>query len=352
VDLRNSSLKGKKVLVTGHTGFKGAWFSHLLHELGALVFGISLPPEGNKNLYTQAHISELMTAEYFIDIRNYDDLRSTLDLIRPEYVFHLAAQSLVLQSYRQPLDTFSTNILGTANLLEILLHHELLYGVTIVTTDKVYKNNEWIWPYRENEELGGKDPYSASKAAAEMIVHSLGSSFNKNLIPIATARAGNVVGGGDWAVERLVPDLVRAINSQTPIAIRYPSATRPWQHVLDCLYGYLLIADFHISKKYSNLLENYNFGPESSISVTKVIRIIESCYGLKINFTVSSPTLHEHASLVLDSTKARTTLGWLPWFSSEEAIRNTALWYQNEHSHFNAKELMRNEISRYLDSRQ
>ena len=233
---------GKRILITGHTGFKGSWLTVLLNDLGAEVVGISLPPESPKSLYEAASINKELATEYFQDIRDEAAVIHLINDIKPDYVFHLAAQAFVRKSYKNPLETFATNVMGTANVMVAALAQESVLGLTIATTDKVYENLDSMELFIESDKLGGKDPYSASKAASEIVIAAINSSNNPNRIPVTTVRAGNVIGGGDWGADRIVPDIVNAIQNNQPLIIRNPNSTRPWQHVLDCLYGYLLVA--------------------------------------------------------------------------------------------------------------
>ena len=262
--LNTSFWKGRKVLVTGHTGFKGSWLSLCLLELGASVIGVSLKPEFKLNLFDQLRISSFVDHNLF-DIANLQDISLLLEEKRPDVIFHLAAQSIVRVGYDKPVSTWSTNVMGTINILESLKSIDYPCSAVFVTTDKVYKNNEWVYGYRENDALGGIDPYSSSKAAAEIAIDSWRKSFfESNVNPsrnvrIASARAGNVIGGGDWSPNRIIPDVVRSISENKPILVRNPASTRPWQHVLEPLSGYLLLAE-----KLENNLDlttAYNFGP-------------------------------------------------------------------------------------------
>jgi CDP-glucose 4,6-dehydratase len=238
LNLFNNIYKNKRVLVTGNTGFKGSWLTLWLKEMGAQVFGISLPPDTEPNHW---NLSKINCRNFFQDIRNFEMTSKIMDEVQPEIIFHLAAQTLVRKSYKNVLETWSTNVMGTANLLEICKKIPTIRAMVVVTTDKVYENKEWLWGYRENDALGGYDSYSASKAATELVVSSFRKSFFQNGPLVATARAGNVIGGGDWAEDRLIPDLIRAISKNEILEIRSPKSTRPWQHVLDCLSGYLLL---------------------------------------------------------------------------------------------------------------
>ena len=351
MDLTQLKLANKRILVTGHTGFKGSWLSIALNEIGAHLYGLSLSNNNPNSLYQSANIGKLYVKEYFIDIRDYNGIKTIIDEINPEYVFHLAAQSLVLMSIKNPIDTFSTNILGTANLLEILLGKDELKGVLIVTSDKVYKFNQKKSYFTETDELGGGiDPYSVSKASAELIALSMSMTCNSYSIPIATARAGNVVGGCDWAVDRLIPDLFRSVYENTSLEIRNPLATRPWQHVLDCIYGYILIAEQHLSGKTTMLFNSFNFGPSHSLSVIEVINLFNEFTGSKISVKHNNSGDYEQIQLAIDSTKARLELGWAPYFSPEDAIRNTLEFYNEFQQGYGSDQLAKRDVKKYFSS--
>ena len=351
MDLTRLKLANKRILVTGHTGFKGSWLSIVLNEIGAHLYGLSLLSNNPNSLYESANIDKLYVKEYFMDIRDYDGIKTSIDEINPDYVFHLAAQSLVLVSIKNPIDTFSTNILGTANLLEILLSRENLKGILLVTSDKVYKFNQKKSSFTETDELGGGiDPYSVSKASTELIALSMSMTGNSYLIPIATARAGNVVGGCDWAVDRLIPDLFRSVYENTSLEIRHPLATRPWQHVLDCIYGYILIAEQHLSGKTTVVFNSFNFGPTYSLSVMEVVNLFNECTGSRISLKLVNSGEYEQTQLAIDSNKAKLELGWLPQFLPEEAIRNTLEFYNEFRLGFDANQLARRDVKKYFSS--
>jgi CDP-glucose 4,6-dehydratase len=332
----NSFYKGKKVLVTGHTGFKGGWLSLWLRMLDAKVTGLSLPAP------TQPSLHELLAGRIFeeeinCDIRHYADLKAAVARVRPDIVFHLAAQPIVRRSYVDPIETFQTNALGTAHLLDAVRVAALPAPVLIITSDKCYENREWDFAYRENDPLGGHDVYSASKAATELVAHAWSRSFFKpsaSLGPVATARAGNVIGGGDYAHDRIVPDCVRALVDGKPILVRNPKAARPWQHVLECLSGYLWLgARLAREGKESPLAAAFNFGPDPSSreSVrTLVESILESWPGTWED--VSDPTQpHEAALLALAIDRAGALLDWRPVWGFEEAVQQTVGWYRRRH---------------------
>ena len=337
---------GKRVLVTGHTGFKGCWLALLLKDLGAEVVGISLPPEELQSLYVDARIGAEISSEFFQDIRDEIAIDKAIRGSHIDYVFHLAAQAYVRRSVRNPAESITTNINGTANVLISALTQEKLLGITVVTTDKVYENLGVSKPFLESNKLGGIDPYSASKAAAEIIVASIGTSCNPFGIPVTTVRAGNVIGGGDWGEERLVPDLVKTLMKNSDLVIRNPNATRPWQYVLDCLYGYLLVAQAHLEKR-SDVPASVNFGPNESLSVMELHSLFEVAFDKRINLEFIKSTIPESESLTLDSGLARKYFGWEASLSPTQAVRQTADWYSKFANGQNAKRLILMEIAKY-----
>lgn len=322
--------RGKRVLLTGHTGFKGSWLALWLHRLGAKVSGISLTPVTTPNLFDLASI-ETITDSYFCDIRDAALLAALINKAQPEIVFHLAAQALVRASYRDPLATFATNIQGSANVLDALRPLDSVRAVVAITTDKVYQNLEQPpYPYRETDVLGGHDPYSASKAAAEIVIASYRDSYlNEKGIAVASARAGNVIGGGDWSEDRLIPDAIRAWNANQPLQIRRPQATRPWQHVLEPLFGYIKLAE-NLWQQPA-LAGAYNFGPETheAATVREVVQLAQSAYGRgQVTWGDGSQGPHEAGWLALEIVKARTLLGVKPRWSLAEAVQRTMHWYR------------------------
>ena len=320
---------GKPVLITGHTGFKGGWLATWLDHLGARVSGFALAPDTEPNLFTQLDLARKF-GERFHDVRDKDQIGRALTAAEPEIIFHLAAQPLVRQSYLDPLGTLAINVMGTANLLQAVRSCAHVKAVVVVTTDKCYENNEWVWPYREGDPLGGRDPYSASKACAEIVARSFHDSFlAERGISLATVRAGNVVGGGDWAADRLVPDCVRAALKSETVVIRNPKATRPWQHVLEPLLGYILLAERLYAGGFENF-EAFNFGPpaHSVRPVSEVAAQVMKLLGGKVELQVQAATLHEAANLNLDSSKARACLGWRPRLSPDETLEWTTAWYR------------------------
>ena len=332
--------QGKRVLVTGHTGFKGAWLSLWLKELGAKVHGLSLPPPTNPNLH-EVIAGHAFSGQTECDIRDPDALAAAVGKIQPEIIFHLAAQPIVRQSYVEPLETFRTNANGVAHLLEGVRKAELPCPVIVVTSDKCYENKEWEFAYRENDPLGGHDVYSMSKGAAELVAQSWNRSFflpNPKLGPVVTVRAGNVIGGGDYAQDRIVPDCVRALIEAKPILIRNPNAVRPWQHVLECLSGYLWLgARLGREPKTSRIAMPFNFGPEPSAR-QPVRRLVEEVLGIWAGSWVdgSDPkSVHEATLLSLSIEKAGALLGWYPTWSFSEAIEKTITWYLKRHKEKN-----------------
>jgi CDP-glucose 4,6-dehydratase len=339
--------RGKRVLVTGHSGFKGSWLVLMLRELGADVFGLSLPLNHlPQPLYSGANIQSLLSAEYLLDIRDYNDVVHAVQNSRADCVFHLAAQAFVRRSVENPLESITTNITGTANVLLASLSLDTVQGITVATTDKVYQNFGNQKPFIESDRLGGNDPYSASKAATELIVESVFSSCNPNKIPITTVRAGNVIGGGDWGADRLIPDLVKALAFDETVNIRNPNSSRPWQHVLDCLTGYLLIAQLHLSKKTS-IPNSINLGPSESLTVMEVVGLFETAFNKKIKYNIIKSRIPESTRLELNSNLARDYLGWKTSYSTTEAINETAKWYAASASGANQKELMKSEITKF-----
>jgi len=347
VDLNPEIWRNKRILVTGHTGFKGSWLVFWLRELGAEVIGLSLPaPQSRQSLYIDAEIGNLVSFEYFLDIRDEIGVEKAIQESKPDYVFHLAAQAFVPRSLKYPSESITTNIVGTANILLASLSLDSVKGITIATTDKVYQNIGNHEPFKETDMLGSKDPYSASKAAAELIVASLATTCNPHKIPVTTVRAGNVIGGGDWGQDRLVPDLVTALKSGQTLVVRNPNATRPWQYILDCLKGYLLIAQSHLEDY--NTPTSINFGPTNSLSVTKLISIFEVAFGKKVKYEVGEINLNEANQLELNSQLALEYLGWQTSFSLVDAIGETATWYSKFLDGANALELMSKDMSKYI----
>jgi CDP-glucose 4,6-dehydratase len=327
---------GKKVLLTGHTGFKGSWLAMWLQQLGADVVGLALPPANSPNLFELADIGKLLDSR-LVDIRNAEQVAQHVRQVNPDVVLHLAAQALVRDSYRQPVDTFATNVMGTAHVLEAVRHCTRTRTVVAVTTDKVYQNNEWHHPYRECDLLGGHDPYSASKAACELVINSYRSSFfEANSLAISSARAGNVIGGGDWSAERLLPDAARAWGHGIALEIRRPESVRPWQHVLEPLMAYLVLAEqtWHTPA----LAGAYNFGPlpHEAATVRQVMSLAQPHWpGAQVHFADAAQGPHEAGLLTLDTAKARAVLGLAPRWPLSKAIERTVNWY---HRHWQGED--------------
>ena len=319
--------KGKRVLVTGHTGFKGSWLSIWLRELGAIVSGYALEPPTEPSLFALAGLAGKMDS-VIGDIRDLDALSAAIVRANPDIILHLAAQPLVRLSYQEPLLTYETNVLGTAKLLEAARRSESVRAIVVITTDKCYENEEWQWGYRENDRLGGYDPYSSSKACAELVVAAYRSSFLSKSVSVATARAGNVIGGGDWAADRLVPDIVKAIREGRKVLIRSPESVRPWQHVLEPLSGYLRLASA-LYEEGAAFAEAWNFGPDDS-DAKPVKWIVERLCGRwpgSMGFeldAVQGP--HEATYLKLDCSKAKARLGWTPVWNLETALAKIVEW--------------------------
>lgn len=320
--------RGRRVLVTGHTGFKGGWLCLMLHRLGAEVIGASLEPEAGPTAFDSLRLDAILAQDERIDIRDAERLHALVRATQPEIVLHLAAQALVGRSYRDPAGTFATNVDGTINLMQALRGLPGVLALLVVTSDKVYRNDGAGRPFDEQAALGGADPYSASKAAAEIAVTSWRASFASELPPLATARAGNVIGGGDFGEERLIPDLVRALRAGEVLTLRQPEATRPFQHVLDVLRGYLMLIERLITAP-TTAPAALNFGPvDSEISVRRLLELWGSATGRPVDWRLSpEPPMKEARRLALDSSEAGRSLGWMPLLDTPAAIRETAGWY-------------------------
>jgi CDP-glucose 4,6-dehydratase len=328
--------KGKSVLVTGHTGFKGSWLSLWLHSLGVNLSGYALKSNTEPSLFELSHLKHSMNS-IIGDVRDKDALQQTIEQVRPEIIFHLAAQPLVRQSYDDPVGTYMTNVMGTINLLEAIRSCPSVRVVVNITTDKVYENKEWIWGYREDEKLGGKDPYSASKACAELVTSSYrdsyfpASSYDRHGVAIATVRAGNIIGGGDWSQDRLVPDCLRAFEQDRSITIRNPNSIRPWQHVLAPVHGYLLLAE-RLYLEGPALQGAWNFGPhdQDAQPVYSIIEQLRQLWGSQHPALVEADLSKPEAQLLkLDSTKARTLLGWHPPWDLGTSLGKIIEWHQS-----------------------
>lgn len=339
--------RGRRVLVTGHTGFKGAWLATMLLRLGAKVYGLALAPATKPNLFDLLRIDREIDSTIG-DIRDADVVRRSLQETKPEYVFHLAAQALVRQGYEQPIETYATNVLGTAHILEATRGVSSVRGVVVVTSDKCYRNREWIWAYREDEALGGNDPYSSSKAAAELVAHAFAASYARDDLRIATARAGNVIGGGDWSADRLVPDIVRAVADDRALVLRYPKSVRPWQHVLEPLTGYLMLGAALHAGDFGGA---WNFGPQqyAHVSVEELASSVFTALGKPARIEIDAGTHpHEAAQLRLDSTKANELLGWRGKLDAKETVTWTANWYRDVASGASARDVTLGQIEEYF----
>lgn len=345
------SFAGKKVFITGHTGFKGSWLAFLLQEIGADVMGFALPPASEPSHFNLLQLDKKIH-HVIGDIRDGTLLNDTLGTFQPDFVFHLAAQALVRPSYGDPAATFSTNVIGSVNLLEAVRKCPTVRSLVYITSDKCYENVEWIWGYREIDKLGGHDPYSASKAAAEIVFSSYDRSFFEKRLQLgaATARAGNVIGGGDWAVDRIIPDCIRSIHEGRPIILRNPESTRPWQHVLEPLSGYLLLAMklYEEPKKWGG---SWNFGP-STHEVRTVKNVAEVIVGHLGNGVIqidgSLTRAHEAQLLQLNCDKAHQLLGWYPRWHVEETLEMTAEWYKAILNGEGAEKITRAQIQKFF----
>jgi CDP-glucose 4,6-dehydratase len=325
-------LSGKRVFVTGHTGFKGTWLTFLLKEIGAEVLGYALPPEPGPNHFELLKLDSRIN-HVIGDIRDTVGLNQTMQSFKPEFVFHLAAQALVKKSYIDPVSTFATNVMGSINLLDAVRSCDSVRSLVYITSDKCYENVEWVWGYRENDKLGGRDPYSASKASAEMAFSAYARSYfaHQPSLGAATTRAGNVIGGGDWAADRIIPDCIRALENKQSIQLRHPQATRPWQHVLEPISGYLLLAA-RLYKEPTRYAGSWNFGPPTTDirTVREVVNSILQHYGQgSIDIQEGQSEHHEAQLLQLNCDKAHQLLGWYPRWHVDKTFKATALWYKS-----------------------
>jgi len=329
--MRESFWRGRRVFLTGHTGFKGGWLSLWLAGLGAEVHGYALAPPTEPNFFTVARLDERLASSTIADIRDMSALGNAMAVVRPEVVFHLAAQPLVRHSYAEPVETYAVNVMGTVSLLEAVRRVPGVKALVNITSDKCYENREWVWPYRENEALGGFDPYSSSKACAELATAAWRRSFlDAAGVQVASARAGNVIGGGDWAADRLVPDFLRVLEAGRPLAVRSPQATRPWQHVLEPLAGYLMLAE-RLHTEGAAFAEAWNFGPDAA-DMRPVRWIVDALCtrmpGSAWRDDSGAPRPHEAHTLRLDSAKARARLGWQPRWNLQQALAATLDWHK------------------------
>ena len=353
----SNTYKGKKVFLTGHTGFKGAWLLKTLSILGATVKGYSLESQTEHDLYKLID-GDHICSSVIADLRDKSRLQEEILDFQPDFIFHLAAQPLVRLSYEIPAETFEVNAIGTANVLDGVRLLEKACKVVLITTDKVYRNNEWIYPYRENDRLGGYDPYSASKACTELVIDSYRNSFfnlkqyDKHQKSIAVARAGNVIGGGDWAKDRLIPDIMRSLIVDKTVHIRNPNAVRPWQHVLEPVVGYLLLGSY-LTIDPVNFAQAYNFGPhaDDALTVKEMLDLAINSWG-KGHYQIDQEAnvLHEAGLLKLDITKAKVELGWSPKMNANQAVNLTVSWYkQYSIDRNNISNYTENQIKEYLN---
>lgn len=344
--------RGKRVLLTGHTGFKGSWLSLWLQSLGADLKGFALEPPTNPSLFVEAEIADGMKSQIG-DVRDYDTVRRVVFEFQPEIVIHMAAQPLVRYSYENPIETYATNVMGTVNLLEAIRQSGSAKVIVNVTTDKCYENMGWIWGYRENEPMGGFDPYSSSKGCSELVTSAYRRSyFAESGIALASARAGNVIGGGDWAEDRLLPDILRAFESKQPVLIRNPQSTRPWQHVLEPLSGYLILAEklWHEPKAYA---EGWNFGPkdEDARSVGWIVERMAVKWGYASWRVDDNDHPHEANYLKLDISKAKQCLSWTPRWDLETALNKIVEWHQAWLLKGDSRALSLEQINQYITTK-
>lgn len=341
---------GRRVLLTGHTGFKGGWLAHWLDLLGARVHGLALDPDGEDSLFIASRTGDVVVADWRGDIRDVGVVRDAVVASEPSVIFHLAAQPLVRESYRRPLETWATNVMGTAHVLDAARECPEVDAMVVVTTDKVYAHTDWGRPLVESDRLGAADPYSSSKAAVELLVASFAHSFLRGRgVAVATARAGNVIGGGDWAHERLIPDAMRALRASEPLTVRNPAATRPWQHVLEPLEGYLRLAE-RLLEVPETVPAAVNFGPDPGdfATVADVIDLAVERAGQPLEVIVSPDSrMPEAPELTLDSSLAREVLGWSPRWTLREAVGQTVAWYQAEAVGTDMAEFTRRQITEF-----
>lgn len=349
-----SLFRNKRVLVTGDTGFKGSWLCLWLAEAGAQVYGYALPPERSNDHFNLLNLSKRINHQDG-DIRNLAETEACFTKAQPEFVFHLAAQALVRRSYRDPKETYDTNVMGSINVLECVRNTPSVRTLIFVTSDKCYKNNEWVWGYRENDELGGHDPYSASKAAAELVFSSYGDSFfsARENLGYASVRAGNVVGGGDWSEDRIVPDCIRALTESRAILLRKPMSTRPWQHVLEPLAGYLRLAAalYSSPREFSGA---WNFGPsdEATRTVQELAHDIVKAWGSgRVETQISSANPHEAGQLRLNCDKAMRKLGWGPCWNFTRTVQETVSWYRQSLSAQDVYAISAAQVRAYMESK-
>lgn len=347
--------KGRSVLITGNTGFKGTWLSFWLTHMGANVTGMSLPPDKDPG-HSALSIANALVKTEFVDIRDADAVRAGFDAVRPNIVFHMAAQALVRPSYQDPVGTYATNVMGTVHVLEAIRQQGATEALVVVTSDKCYENREWHWAYREDEAMGGYDPYSSSKGCAELVASAYRRSFftpadgSHRVCRIGSARAGNVIGGGDWSVDRLVPDMIRSLSDGTSIEIRSPGSVRPWQHVLEPLSGYIRLAECLVSPQGGSYAEGWNFGPaeEDCRPVSYLVERVTKAWGEGARWHLSEkPQPHEAHFLKVDSSKSRARLDWNRRMSLDRALEWTVEWYRRQRAGEEAQRLTLEQIERY-----
>ncbi|WP_343710970.1 CDP-glucose 4,6-dehydratase [Kosakonia radicincitans] len=349
--------KGKRVFITGHTGFKGSWLTLWLQSMGAVLKGYSLNPPTEPSLYESAAVDDLIDSTIG-DIRNFDQLHAAISAFRPEIVFHMAAQPLVRLSYDEPIETYSTNVMGTVHLLEAVKRVGGVKAIVNITSDKCYENREWVWGYREHEAMGGYDPYSNSKGCAELVASAYRNSFfnekdyAKHGVALASVRAGNVIGGGDWAKDRLIPDILRSFENNQTVIIRNPHAIRPWQHVLEPLSGYIAIAQ-RLYEEGPAFAEGWNFGPheDDAMPVQFIVETMVKIWGDDAAWLLDgNEHPHEAHYLKLDCSKARMRLGWQPRWNLVETLERIVKWHKAWIAGEDMLARSRNEISEYMNT--
>ena len=345
--------KNKKVLVTGHTGFKGSWLSLWLQSMGANVIGYALAPPSNPSMFEVANVAEGMIS-LDGDVRNTAQVQAAVEQYQPEIIIHMAAQALVRYSYQNPVETYATNVMGTVNVLEAARLISSVKAVVVITSDKCYENREWVWGYREDEAMGGYDPYSNSKGCAELVTSAYRQSFFNaagRAVAVASARAGNVIGGGDWAADRLIPDMVRAVTEGLSVKIRHPDAVRPWQHVLEPLSGYLLLAE-KLYAQGSEYAESWNFGPseDEAKPVQWIVEHFTRLWGDEAGWELDrSDHPHEAHYLKLDCSKARMRLHWKPRWAFLQSLENITTWYKAHREGKDMRDFSLKQIAAYQE---